>query len=208
MTQNTMTGETPPFNITITGRHIQVTDAIKDYALEKIAKVERFTHRVIDVMICLEVQRQEQKVSIVMHFDHTVIKADVSSDNMYSSIDQAVGKLCRQIQRYKGRIHDIHQKGASAVDMNVDVFEGSIDDIEEVNDLIDDESRKIEAQRFAKPEIVKREKMPLKTLTREEALIKMDLSGAPFMVYRSEEDKKIKVIYLREEKHFGIIEPE
>ena len=57
-------------------------------------------------------------------------------------------------------------------------------------------------------EIVSRETKPLKTLTLDEAMMKMALSGDKFLIFRSEEDLKLKVIYLRNDENYGVIEIE
>jgi putative sigma-54 modulation protein len=48
--------------------------------------------------------------------------------------------------------------------------------------------------------------MPLKTLTQDEAVIKMEISDRPFLIYRSEEDQKMKVIYRRDDHHYGLVQ--
>ena len=48
--------------------------------------------------------------------------------------------------------------------------------------------------------------MPLKTLTQEEAIMKMEITDDPFLIFRSEEDQKIKVIYRREDRNYGLVQ--
>ncbi len=113
------------YNIAVTGRHVQVTDAMKDYALEKITKIERFNdpNRIVDVSITMDVQRMDQKVDIVMKVNQWIIKSSAVTSDMYASIDQAVHKLERQLQRYKKKIQDHQAKGLKVIDMRVNVEE-------------------------------------------------------------------------------------
>ena len=62
--------------------------------------------------------------------------------------------------------------------------------------------------KFRSHKIISREKHPLKTLTDGEALMKMDLSGDHFLIYRSEESQRLKVMYRRDDGDFGVIEAE
>lgn len=197
------------YEINITGRNVLVTDAMRNYCLEKISKIEKFNNRVTDVNVIMDIQKLEHKIDIVMKLDHIIIKSSASSDNMYASIDKAVDRVQTQLRRYKTRIRNHHMKGGSVIDMNINVIEASADEIlNEVNDEIESETGVQMVDKYRPHKIVSREKRPLKTLNHNEAVMKMDLSGDMFMIFRSEEDQKLKVIYRRSDGNFGIIEPE
>ena len=196
------------YNISITGRHVHVTDGMKNYATEKVSKIERFSDRIIDVLVTMDIQKLDHKVDIVLKVDHTKIKAQATSNDMYASTDMAVSKIENQLLKYKGKLQDHHAKGLTAVDMNVNVVGRKVDDLEEMNDEIEAENRRVVEAEYKPHEIVSSETRPLKVLTYEEAIMKMELSKDHFMVFRNEEDNKIKVIYIREDGNFGVIEPE
>lgn len=195
------------YNITITGRHVMVTEAMKQYAMEKISKLEKITQRIIDIHVIMDIQKLEHRVDIVIRFNHIKIKVQAHSSDMYSSVDKAVEKLQNQIRRYKDKLHQHQAKSISVIDMNVNVIPSATAE-EDVNDAIEIQNQKELLERYNTHQVVKQEIRPLKLLTREEAVMKMELSGDSFMVYRAEEDQKLKVIYLRQDRHFGIIEPE
>ena len=96
------------YNITITGRNLVVTDPFRDYVFEKIAKIEQFSQRIIDVVVTIDTQKLEHRVDIVAKIDTTKIKSHACTDNMYASIDKAVDKLEAQLKKYKDKLHD-HQ---------------------------------------------------------------------------------------------------
>lgn len=196
------------YDITVTGRNVMVTDAMKAYALEKVAKIERFSNRIIDANVIMDVQKFEHRVDIIIKVNNIKIKSQACTDNMYASIDKAVDKIEAQLLKYKTKIQDHQAKGhADVFDMNVNVLRPT-DEISEVNADIEEENRARLIDKYRPHHIVKREKKSMKTLTDGEALMKMDLSGDAFNIYRSEEDHKIKVIYRREDGDFGVIEPE
>jgi putative sigma-54 modulation protein len=202
------------YDITITGRHVLVTEAMKNYALEKIAKIERFSHRIIDVNVTMDIQKLEQRVDILCLVDNIKIKASASSEDMYASIDKAVDKMAEQIRRHKTRVQDHHSITHEDIAMNVNIYEPLTD--EELIDGSDDFDQPEDSQLLDKyriHNIVSVESKPLKTLTHHEAILKMHLSEFKseknsFMLFRSEEDQKIKVIYRRPDGNYGIIEPE
>lgn len=197
------------YNISVTGRHVLVTDGMKSYAIEKVGKIERFTDRIIDVVVTMDIQKLDHKVDIVLKINHIKIKASAVSESMYASIDKAVSKMEAQLLRYKSRLQEHQAKGVAAVDMIVNVYRRMPDEeVEEVNDEIEEENRRAIEDIYKPHEIVKKEMRPMKLLTYDEAIMKMELSGDQFMIFRGEEDNKVKVIYRRKDEDFGIIEVE
>lgn len=196
------------YNISVTGRNVLVTDAMKNYAIEKVSKIEKFSDRILDVLIIMDIQKLNHRVDIILKVDSTKIKCQASTDNMYASIDKAVDKLEAQLIRYKRKLHEHHAKSVAAIEMNVNVLRPQGEDLLEVNEEIEAENQRRLLDKFQPHQIVKKEKRPLKTLTDGEAIVKMELSADTFMVYRSEEDQKIKIIYRRDDGDFGVIETE
>lgn len=197
------------YSIEVVGRNVLVTDAMRDYAIEKISKIERLSNRIIDVVIALEVQKLEQRCDIIMRVGHLKIKSHAATDNIYVSIDKAVDKLEAQLNRYKNRIQDHHAKPLEVVDMNVNVYRSPSEEIlKEVNEDIEEETIRRKFDEFRPGEVVSQEKKVLKFLTNDEAILKMELSGDAFLIFRSEVDRKLKVIYRRKDGNYGIVEPE
>ena len=191
----------------VIGRHVSVTEPMKAYAIDKLVKsVDRYGVRAIEVTVTMDVQKLSHVVDFIILVNNTKIKVSGRSENMYTSIDLAIDRLNAKLRRYTKRLKEHHAKGISEIDMNVNVIK--LVPADDINDLIEEESLKnIEAQLKPHP-IVSREKKPLKTLNQEEAIMKMELSEDQFMVFRSEEDNKLKVIYRRNDGNYGIIEPE
>jgi len=195
------------YNISVTGRNVSVTDSMKDYAIEKISKIERFSTRIVDVVITMDIQRYMHRVDVVLNVDHIKIKATATSDNMYASIDKVADKIDAQLRRYKKRIHEHQGKAVETTEMRVNVLKPiDQEEILEINDEIDEENIRKENERYQHHQIVKQETSPLKVLTVDEALMKIDLSDDHFLIFRNEADKKLCVIYRRDDGNYGIIE--
>lgn len=197
------------YDISVTGRNVLVTDAMKSYAIDKISKIDRFNNRVSEVSVVMDIQKLEHRIDINMKADHIFIKCTGCSENMYASIDIATNKLQAQLRRYKRRIRDHQKKEGAVIEMNVNVLETSLTgELDELNEEIEFESTEELIDQYRPHKIVDRETRPLKTLSQHEAIMKMELSGDIFLIFRAEEDQKLKVIYRRKDGHFGVIEPE
>lgn len=192
------------YEVKITGRNIEVSDSMKAYALEKLAKIERFMDRIINVSIVMDVQKLMHHVEIILKVGRLTITSQASSSDMYASIDKAISKLEAQVLRYKSKIQDHHAKGHAVLNMRVDVIEKSIEDALDIENA---EDYAAETPAFPVHRVVKQDSLPLKTLTFDEAVMKMELSGDVFMLFKNEADQRLKVIYRRKDDNYGIIEP-
>lgn len=193
------------YNIYVIGKNFELTEPMRQHVWDKLVKVERFHNHIMDVHVTLEIQKVEHICVITCHFNHMKVKVEARSTDMYASIDKAMQKLQRLFRKWKGKIQDYHKKPTHMVDISVNVFRRpEEDEVEEINAEIDREN----AKRFMPHEVKATETHVLKTLTTEEAIMKMELSADPFMLYRDETDKRLKLIYRREDEHYGVIQAE
>jgi putative sigma-54 modulation protein len=193
------------YAISIIGKHFQITDAIKNYVLEKVSKIDRIVEHIIDVNVTLDTQKLEHSCSIFMNFIHFHIKVSASTDNLYSAIDKATDRLLRLVRKYKTKLQSHRAKHSSAVDIHVNVIQALKDDMKIINDEIEAETAREEEDKYKLHQVVAKEKMVLKTLTQEEAIMKMEISDDLFLIFRSEEDQKLKLIYRREDLNYGLV---
>jgi putative sigma-54 modulation protein len=197
------------YKVHVTGRHLNVTEAMKAYAMEKVSKIEKFHQRILDVSVTMDVQKLDHRVDIVMKVDQIKIKSHAISTDMYVSIDKAVVRLEKQLNRYKERINDHNAKKLSVIDLLVNVFKrAEEEEILDVNLDIEDENQRRIASQFQPHEVVSTDTRPLKTLTLDEAVMKIELSGDIFLIYRGQEDNKLKVLYRRKDNNYGVIQVE
>lgn len=195
------------YPIHVIGRHVAITEPMKNYAVDKLTKVDRFGGRILDASITMDIQKLVHTVDFILDVNNTKIKVSGRSENMYASIDQAIAHLESKLRRYMRRLHEHHAKGLGAIEMNVNVM-GPIPPLDDINDQIEEENLKAVEKSLHPQKVVSKETKPLKTLNYEEAIMKMELSEDHFMIYRCEEDHKLKVIYRRNDGNYGIIEPE
>jgi putative sigma-54 modulation protein len=201
--------EKQDFEIVIVGRSVQVTEAIKQYAREKIMKMAKLSDRIIECTCTIDVQKLEHRVDIILKVEHTKFKVSGRSESMYASIDQATDRLGKQLRRYRRWVTEHHAKGLPIIDLNVNVIEPPEEEtLNTINEDIEF-ANQMKAEELLRPhKVVSREKKALKILTTEDAIWKMDASQDHFMAYRSETDRKLRLIYRRNDGNYGIIELE
>lgn len=190
------------YNVLVTARHMHITDGMKQHAIDRISKLDHIGDRIIDVNVTMDIQKLSHTCEILMKYGHTAIRSHASTTDMYASIDQAVNKLKLQLKRYKRKLHDYHKKGYPVKEIPIQVVSPHAEEEMELEEVGG-------ADEVALPHrIVAMEVGRLKILNDDEAVMKMELSGDPVMVFRAEENRQLKVIYRRQDGNYGIIAPE
>jgi putative sigma-54 modulation protein len=194
------------YNISIVGKHLTVTDAIRNYVFEKLSKFERITDHIIDCSVTLDAQKLEQSCSILMNFIHFHIKVSASTDNLYSAIDKASDRALALIRKYKAKLQSHRFKDRTTVDIHVNVVQPLKDDLKAINDDILAENARQEEDRYKIHEVVAKETMKVKVLSQGEAVMKMEITEMPFLLFRSEEDQKMRMIYRRDDGNYNLVQ--
>jgi putative sigma-54 modulation protein len=92
--------------ISVTGHHIDVTEALKNYVLEKMQRIERHFDKIVNVHVVLGVEKLVQKAEATVQVNGTSLFAQDESEDLYAAIDGMVDKLDRQVIKHKERIQE------------------------------------------------------------------------------------------------------
>lgn len=96
-------------NLQISGHHVEVTPALREYVTSKLDKVTRHFDHVIDVNVILSVQKLKQKAEVTLHVRGKDIYVEMEDADLYASIDMLIDKLDRQVIKYKQKSQDHHR---------------------------------------------------------------------------------------------------
>ena len=88
-------------NLTISGHHLDVTPAIREFVMNKLERVKRHFDHVIDVAVVLSVEKQRQKAEINLHLRGKDLHCEATEEDLYAAIDALVDKLDRQVVKHK-----------------------------------------------------------------------------------------------------------
>lgn len=95
-------------NLSISGHHLEITPAIRDYVSEKLVRVKRHFDHVIDASVIMQVEKLVHKVEVSLHVRGKDFHAHAEDSNMYAAIDLMTDKLDRQIVKHKEKHADHH----------------------------------------------------------------------------------------------------
>ncbi|MCX5719267.1 MAG: ribosome-associated translation inhibitor RaiA [Nitrospirae bacterium] len=171
-------------NIILTGRHLEITPALKNYAEEKIQKFDRYISNISEAIVTLSLEKYRHKAEVLLKVNGVLIQAEGITGEIYSSIDNVVEKLERQIKKYKEKLVS-HRKS-----------EGKSSTLPPETDSAIETGR-----------IIKNKRFEMKPMSPDEAAMQMELLDKDFFVFTNVGSGEINVIYRRKDGNFGLIEP-
>jgi putative sigma-54 modulation protein len=94
----------------ITGHHVEVTEPLRDYVINKLEKIERHFDLVSDVHCILTVEKLRHKAEATVSVNGAKIYADATEEGMYAAIDGLANKLERRVRKHKEKLVDHHAR--------------------------------------------------------------------------------------------------
>jgi putative sigma-54 modulation protein len=186
-------------NITITVRHESITDSIREFVEKKIGTLHLDYPKIIEARAVLDVQKNRHIAEIILFCaNHIVIDASTEGPDMYAAIDETISKIARRMRKHKTRLlkRNKVRPEQSIKHLDESVFAANILDTHLDESDVDPE-----------PMIIHRESQTLKTLKREEAILELELTDRPFLVFNNERRDVMQIIYRRSDGDYAIIEP-
>lgn len=189
--------------VTVTGRNVELTPALKDYLTEKLQRSQKHFDHALMATALLSVAKNpsvahNQTAEVTIKLNGSVIRGEESTENMYASIDLVADKIERQLRKYKTRYY---HKGNKAKSKN-----GSHDANASV--LVQYEAEEDHAEHGHVPKIVRSKRFTLKPMPADEACKNMDLLGHDFFMFINSETNQVNTVYHRRDGNYGLIEPE
>jgi putative sigma-54 modulation protein len=169
----------------LTGRNLEITDAMRSYAEDKLGKLNRFTDQIVDARVVMSyddrVGGEPAKVEVQINVPNGMLRAEERGVDTYAAIDMVVDKLERQLKRFKDRARGKRGETPPAAEP--------------------------EAPAETAPAIVRTKRYVMRPMSPEDAAVEMDAVGHAFYVFRNVDTDLISVIYLRHDGDYGLIEP-
>ena len=188
--------------LSVTFRHMDSTDALRDYAKEKVERIRKYFPDPIKahvVLVCDRGYNHTADVMITLH-NGLVIKGVETTEDMYSSIDLVMAKIERQVRRYKEKIRS-HQ-GAEGLHGQREIIHSVL---AEPSEEIAAGNGHVQAS-ASEPQIMKKSKFFAKPLLPAEAVMQMNLLNNDFLVFTNAASHEVNVVYRRGDGTYGLIE--
>jgi putative sigma-54 modulation protein len=172
--------------LSIRGKNIEVTDALRDYAEKKLGKLEKFVDHPLQAQVNIYVERGRHIVEVTANLNGLLLRGEEATHDMYASIDLVSEKLEKQIMKYKARFKKrTKESEAEAAPAAMD------------GGAVEADGKLVKTKRFA-----------VKPLTVEEAIMQMNLLSHDFFVFANAETDRVNVLYRRKDGNYGLLDPE
>lgn len=181
--------------VQVRGKGVVVTDAMRDYADKRVNKLTKHFHSLNVATVTQTIQGKMHRVEVQIEGDGLKVRCEERGDDIYAAVDRVVGKLERQMQKYKDRSirtshHHYGNHGEVSTPRTAPVV---IDGLEE---------EPITGR------IVRHKQFGIKPISPNEAVSQMELLSHDFFVFENAESGRVNVLYRREDGNYGILEPE
>ena len=168
-------------------KKVKLPGNVHAYAEKKVMKLARFFEEDAEALIVFSVEKNRNNVELTVRGAGTIFRAKESTSDMFASIDAAIGSIENQIRRNKTRL---------AKRLRKDAFVRSADETSFAAEPAEDELS-----------IVRMKSFYFKPMTREEAVMQMNLLGHTFFAFRDEDNGgTFAVVYKREDGGYGLID--
>ena len=183
--------------LNITFRHLDPIDSLKNYAREKVERVNKYLDKATEATVVLSLERHLHHADISIHSGSFLLRGKERSEDMYASIDLAMDKIERQLKRYKEKLKSHHGR----------------ERVHHRQDLLKVRHQVFEAQGAeelpaadAAPKVVKTNEFLTRPMAIEEAIMQMDLMNNDFYVFTNSTTMEMNVVYHRKDGTIGLIE--
>lgn len=167
------------------GRNLEITEAMRNYAEEKLGKLERFSDQIQDARVVMSFGgdgvEDPARVEVQVRVPNGLIRAEERGMDSYAAVDKVVDKLERQLKRFKGRFIAKRTEEPPLPPPPEPEPDG--------------------------PAIVRVKRHVLRPMAPEDAAVQMEALGHTFFMFRNLDTEEINVIYLRHDGDYGLIEP-
>ena len=189
--------ETPTLNLTV--RHETVTEALRDFVQKKVASINLEYPKIINVKVILDVHKSYHIAEIILYCANNItIDASSKSEDMYTSINETISKIERRMRKQKTRLLRKQRSPKSKDVMSIRYLDENVF-AHEALDHPEDSSYDPE------PVLVHRENFRVKTLYKEDAMMELELSDRPFLLFNNARRGAMEIVYRRLDGEFAIV---
>ena len=182
----------------IVGKNMEVSPSLEKSVKDKLGKLEKFFAEDTTAHVTLEVNHGRHIMEVTIPTKGGVIRCEQSSNDMYTTVDQAEEVIEKQLKKYKSKIVKKQLKKYKSKIVKKHKAQAAF-------------KREYLEEPYASDEeirIVRNKQFEMKPMYPEDACVQMELLGHGFYVFRNAESEEINVVYKRKDGAYGLIEPE
>lgn len=168
-------------NISITARHIEVTDEVKEYLQKRLSKLKKYFKKEVNIHVIFVAEKERRRIEVDINYNGNMLHGEETTNEIHTSIDYVVEKLERQLKKCKDKI-----QGKTKTSSKI---------AKEIGHGLTEEIKKI-----------KRKKLSLKPVELDDAVLQLEKSDLAFLVFIDAQTDNVHVLYRCKDGNYGLIE--
>ncbi len=183
--------------VKVKGKHLQVTDGLRDYAQERLQKLEKYFGNIREAIVVESVEGNQHRVEVTLEGDGLLLRGEEYTHDMYVSLDRVMDKLEQRVKKFKAK--HTHLRNHQASLKNVPATNGAgYEDLlpATTEDDVDDS-----------PRIVRTKAVTMKPMGIDDAVQMLELTDHDWYVYLDMDTHMTQVVYRRRDGNYGLVVP-
>lgn len=180
-------------NVEFVGRNYNLDDQVREFAQDKLRKVEKFLVEPVEVRVTCETEKHRHIAEVHISHRSGVLQSTEEAGDMHDALNLAVDKVEKQARRSRKKAVDKRRRAAKEASQNgrwpVSILEGA-------------------TVGSGSPRIIKSSHLSIKPMSIEEAALALQGSKNEFVVFRDSDSDRVNVLYRRKDDNYGLITPE
>ncbi len=168
-------------NISITARHVEVTDEVKEYLEKRLNKLKKYFKKEVSIHVIFIAEKERRIIEVDINHNGILLHGEETTNEIHTSIDQVVEKLERQLKKCKDKIQG---KSKVASKITKKTVSGLTEEIKKI----------------------KRKKLTDKPLELADAILQLEKTKVKFLVFIDAQTNKVNVLYQCNDGNYGLIE--
>ncbi|MDI6736222.1 MAG: ribosome-associated translation inhibitor RaiA [bacterium] len=168
-------------NISITARHIEVTNEVKEYLEKRLNRLKKYFKKEVSIHVVFMAEKERRIIEVDINYNGTILHGEETTNEIHTSIDQVVEKLERQLKKCKDKIQ---RKSKTVAKTTKKIVPGLTEDIKKI----------------------KRKKLTNKPLELADAILQLEKTRSEFLVFIDAQTNKVNVLYQCNDGNYGLIE--
>lgn len=173
--------------ITVVGRQMTVDEKLKSLVAKKLSRLDKYFLNEGEATVTFSRKRGKENLELTINAANTLFRSEIDDDTFQSALDRSIDAIERQIRKNKTRLSKRLREG---------VFDQPVYHVTEPGEEEDPEF------------IIRTKNFQLKPMSKEEAILQMNLLGHQFFVFEDQDTGEICVVYARKDGAYGLIVPE
>jgi len=185
--------------VKVKGRHLEVTDGLREYAEQKLQRLEKYFGNIREAIVCESIDGNLHRVEVTLEGDGLLLRGEERTSDMYVSVDRVIDKLEQRVKKFKAkhthlRNHQDSLRTATPKNGHTSGMDGIL-------------AADTEPDVDTRPRIVRTKAVTMKPMDIDDAIQMLELTDHEWFVYLDSDTHMTQVVYRRNDGNYGLVMP-